>query len=80
MSLEVKKQNRENSQSLVRRFARSVQQSGILIRARKIRFRSRKKSNNMKQKAALRREEKKIEYTRLKKLGELDKKTHGIKR
>jgi len=71
MILEVKKQNRETSQSLIRRFYRRVQQSGILHRARKSRFRERKKSEQMKKRAALRREEIKREYEKLKKLGEL---------
>ncbi|MDI6591707.1 MAG: hypothetical protein QME61_02090 [Patescibacteria group bacterium] len=73
MILEVKKQNRETSQSLIRRFTKRVQQSGILVRARKIRFRERKKSEQMKKRAALRREELKKEYERLKKLGERKK-------
>jgi len=69
MTLEVKKQDKETSQSLTRRFYRRVQQSGILHRARKNRFRNRKKSGQMKKRAALRREEIKREYERLKKLG-----------
>ncbi len=71
MPLEVKKQERETSQSLVRRFSRSVQQSGILVRARKTRFKERKKSEQMKKRAALRREELKKKYEKMKKLGEL---------
>lgn len=73
MPLEVKKQNRETSQGLVRRFTKAMQQSGILIRARRGRFMKRVKSEGMKKKAALRREEKRIEYARMKKMGELEK-------
>lgn len=73
MPLEVKKQNRETSQGLIRRFTKAMQQSGILIRARKGRFMKRVKSEDMKKKAALRREEKRIEYARMKKMGELEK-------
>lgn len=73
MVLEVKKRERETSQSLVRRFTQRIQKSGILIRARKIRFRRRKKSKQMKKRAALRREELKKEYERLEKLGEIRK-------
>ena len=69
MALEIRKQNRETSQSLIRRFTKRLQQSGILIRARRIRFRQRSKSRQMKKRAALRREEIKKEYERLKKLG-----------
>lgn len=71
MVLEVKKQERETSQSLVRRFSRRVQQSGLLLRARKSRFKKRKKSEQMKKRAALRREQLKKEYEKLKKLGEI---------
>lgn len=69
MGLEIKKQERETSQGLIRRFTKSVQQSGILVRARGIQFRKRKKSKDMRRKAALRREVKQKEYEKLKKLG-----------
>jgi len=69
MSLEIKKQERETAQSLVRRFSRRMQQSGILLRVRKNRFKKRKKSPQAKKKAALRREELRKEYEKLKKLG-----------
>ena len=69
MPLEAKKGERENSQSLIRRFTKRVQRSGILLRARKTRFRGRIKSQQMKKRTALRREEKKEEYKKLKKLG-----------
>ena len=73
MGLEIKKQERESSQSLLYRFQKSVQRSGILLRARKIRFREREKSRDMKKRTALRREELKKEYERMKKLGEIKK-------
>jgi len=71
MPLEILKQDRETSHSLVRRFQKRVQQSGLLLRARKIRFKERKKSEQMKKRAALRREELKKEYEKLKKLGKI---------
>ena len=71
MALEILKQERETSQSLARRFQKRVQQSGLLLRARKIRFKERKKSDQMKKRAALRREELKKEYEKLKKLGKV---------
>ena len=71
MALEISKQERETSQSLARRFKKRVQQSGLLLRARKIRFKERKKSEQMKKRAALRREELKKEYEKLKKLGKV---------
>lgn len=69
MTLEVKKKEKESSQSLMRRFQKAVQQSGILLRVRKARFKERRKSKGMKRRAALRREEMKKEHERLKKLG-----------
>ncbi len=71
MTFEIKKQERETTQSLVRRFGRRIQQSGILLRARRSRFRQRPKSRQAKKKAALRREELKKEYQQLRKLGKL---------
>lgn len=71
MGVEVKKQERESSQNLIRRFTKGVKRSGILIRARKIRFKEKKKSEQMKKRAALRREEKRKEYEKMKKLGKI---------
>lgn len=71
MALEVKKQERESSQSLIFRFTKAIKQSGILLRARKIRFKRKEKSRDMRKKEALRREEMKKEYERLKKIGKL---------
>jgi hypothetical protein len=69
MPLEVKKQERETSQSIIRRFGKAVKESGILVRARKTRFKLRKKSPETKKKGALRREQSKKEYEKMKKLG-----------
>ncbi len=73
MALEIKKNERETSQSLVRRFSRRVKQSGILVEARKKRFLEKKKSEQMKKRAALRREQLRKEYEKLEKLGQLRK-------
>lgn len=70
MALEVTKEERENSQSLVRRFTQKVKQSGILLRARNTRFFKRQKSQQMKKRSAIRREQQKEKYQRLKKLGQ----------
>lgn len=69
MAVEAKKQEKENSQSLIRRFSKKVQQSGVLLRARANRFYKRSKSPEMKKRAALRREKLKREYEKLRKLG-----------
>lgn len=73
MPLETRKKERETTQNLIRRFQKSVQQSGLLLRIRKARFKGRKKSEQMKRRAALRREELKKEYEKLEKLGKTEK-------
>ena len=71
MALEIKRQARETSQTLVRRFGQRLQRSGILIRARKARFKARNKSDEAKKREALRRVELRKEYQKLEKLGKL---------
>lgn len=72
MVLEVKKQPRETSQSLIRRFSKSVRKSGILLRARSNRFKKRPKSRQAKKASALRRSELREKYEKLKKLGKIE--------
>ena len=69
MALEIKKNERETSQNLVRRFSRRMKQSGILLRARRARFKKRAKSRQMRKKSALRREQLKKEYEQMEKMG-----------
>ncbi len=69
MALEIKKNERETSQNLVRRFSRRMKQSGILLRARRARFKKRAKSRQMRRKSALRREQLKKEYEQMEKMG-----------
>ncbi len=69
MPIEIKRKQKESPQNLIRRFSQRIQRSGILIRTRKNRFKIRQKSKQMKKRSALRREEVRIEYERLKKLG-----------
>ena len=69
MTLEVRKQERESTQALLRRFTKKIQQSGILLRARKLKFRKRPKSHQSQKKAALRREELRKEYAKTRKMG-----------
>jgi hypothetical protein len=73
MALEITRENRETSQGLVRRFQKRVQQSGLLLRARRSRFKIRTKSKQMKKRAALRREELRKEYEKLIKLGKTER-------
>ncbi len=71
MALEVQKKDRENNNSLVHRFTRSVIQSGIIKEARSRRFRIRPLSKNAKKKAALRKVRAKIEYDKKLRMGQL---------
>ncbi len=71
MVIQIKKQSKETSQGLVRRFSRRVQKSGILRRARNIRFRKRSKSEQFKKRAALRKVELKEEYKMKVKMGDV---------
>lgn len=71
MTLEVRRQPKETPQSLTYRFSKRVRESGILLRARKARFRGRPKSRRAKKIAALRKEELKKKYEKLEKLGKL---------
>lgn len=71
MALKIRRRPKETSQSLVHRFSKRVRGSGILIRARKSRFRTRRKSHQAKKAAALRREELRKQYEKLEKLGKL---------
>lgn len=71
-SLEVKKQERETTQGLVRRFTIKVKKSKLLQVARKTKFKRRGKSQQMKKRSALRRVESKKEYEKLRKLGKVE--------
>jgi len=69
--MKIQKQTRENSQSLVYRFTKAVQKSGVLIEARKRRFTDKPKSKNLEKRGALIRIEKKKEFDKAKKLGKI---------
>ena len=71
MPLKAEKQNKESTQSLIRRFSRKMRKSGILIEARKKRFVKREQSSQLKKRTALRRNELQKKYEKLKKLGRL---------
>ena len=74
--VEVKKKDNESFDSLLRRFNRKIQQSGVLIRARKIRFFESPKSRNLQKVAARRRNQIRAQKEELKKMG----KTLPVKR
>ena len=51
--IEVRKKDKETTESLMRRFSRKIQQSGVLVRARRTRFRNDEKSKTEKRTEAL---------------------------
>lgn len=69
--VEVKRREGESFESLQRRFNRKIQQSGVLVRARRIQFYEPRKSRNLKRESARRRSELSREREELKKLGKL---------
>ncbi len=70
--IEVKKKEKETSESLIRRFSRRVQQSGVLVHARKVRFRADRKNKKEKREEALYKIKIRKEIDKLKKLGKFD--------
>ena len=78
--LEVKKRDHENSEGLVRRFTRVVQQSGVLLQEKKVRYYEPRKSRNKIREEAQRRSELQSERDRLIKLGEIDEFSYPSKK
>jgi ribosomal protein S21 len=70
--IEVKKKDRETSESLIKRFSRRVQQSGVLLSARKGRFYKKPKSRREMRESALYRAKVRKEVDKLKKMGKFD--------
>ena len=75
--VEVKRKEGESNESLMRRFSRKIQQSGVLIRARKNRFHQPTKSRIMLRRDALKRAELREEREELKKLGKITYQSFG---
>lgn len=69
MAVGVKKRDGESSNTLVYRFGRRVQQSGVLREAKKRRFHTRTINRNKRRESALRREKKRAEVEKAKKQG-----------
>jgi len=70
--IEVRKKEKESSENLIRRFSRRVQQSGVLMRVRKSRFKLEEKSKMEKRKGAMYKEKVKKMVDKLKKMGKFD--------
>ena len=73
--IEVKKKDRESSESLIRRFSRKVQQSGVLVQARKSRFRVTEENKRQKRQKAMYKAKVQKLADRLKKIGKFDEET-----
>lgn len=69
--VEVKRKEGESFESLLRRFNRKIQQSGILVRARKTQFFRPPKSRNLERVSARRRKELAAEREQLRRMGKL---------
>ena len=80
VNVEVQKTGSENNVSLIKRFTRRVQGSGILPKARTVRYSKRDKSEPAKKNRALKVIERKKEVNRLIKLGKMqDKRNESSK-
>ncbi len=78
--IEVKKKDNESVGSLLRRFSRKVQQSGLLLQARSVRFQEKSKSRTERRKSALRRNQIVAQKERDRKLGKLEEEFNRFKR
>jgi ribosomal protein S21 len=79
INVEVERNNNENSVSLIKRFTRRVQGSGVLMRVRKNRFTERVKSPYVQKKQALKKLARKEKYDELVKMGKVAERTFGSK-
>ena len=80
INVEVEKQGAENPMGTIRRFTKRVQGSGVLRRARKIRYFTRSQSKFVKKTQALNRIEKREKYMELVKLGKVVENQRGRRR
>ncbi len=72
MAIEVRKKDRESTSSLLRRFSRRIQQSGVLLNARRGRFYTKAKTKRQAKASALRREQLRAQRKHLMKMGLLE--------
>lgn len=70
--IQVKKKEKETAESLIRRFTRRVQQSGVLRQVRRQRFHQTEKSKDKRRNEALYKVDIRKEINRMKKLGKFD--------
>jgi ribosomal protein S21 len=69
--IEVKKNLNENNSSVLRRFSRRIQESGIVRKVKGARYNLREESKLKAKKSALKRMERRREIEQLKKLGKM---------
>jgi ribosomal protein S21 len=69
--VEVKRKDNESFENLLRRFNRKIQQSGVLVRARRTRFFAPNRSRNLLREDAARRAVNKEKREELKRMGKL---------
>ena len=69
--IEVKKNPNENNSSILRRFSRRIQESGIIRKVKGARYNVREESKLKVKKSALKRMARRIEIEHLKKLGKM---------
>ena len=72
IQVEVTKNNNETSSSIIRRFTKRVQESGVIRRAKSLRYNERMKSDYVKKKKTLKRLTKRNEVARLRRLGKME--------
>ncbi len=70
--VEVRRKDGESGESLIRRFTRKVQQSGVLIRAKRRRFYEPPKTKRETKEDAIRRKQTRDKREYLKKIGKLE--------
>lgn len=78
--MDVRRKDRESFGSLLRRFTRKVQLSGVLKDARRTRFYAKSPTKNKKRESALRRIKRTREYLKLEKLGKKIEEKKGRRR
>ena len=76
----VTKKGTENTSSLLRRFSKRVQTSGVVRRAKSIRFHARAVSKTKKRASALRRLNRQAEREEKERLGLIQPRQHGRRR
>jgi len=72
LAIEIRKKDKESVSSMLRRFSRRIQQSGVLLEARRGRFYQKNKTKRQMRESALRRQQLRAQRERLIKMGLLE--------